>query len=128
MHALVVSVCALLLLAIARALKHENLPAGMEIIELPSTRVLLDIGPSHAMKYADARDACAKIGGAPADLYDNEDLRAVSAALGGEARWIKSFNGQYFSETLPGAVYPGPAIAAPKDMGAAMLGVLCQVF
>lgn len=113
--------------ALCSGLAHASLPANTQIIELPSKRTLLDIGPQHAMTFGDAAAACAKIGGSPADLYDNEDLSAVARAIDAP-RWIKSFNGQYFGEVVPAAVYPGPAIAAPPKLGDEMLGVLCQVY
>lgn len=104
----------------------EVLPPGVDIIQLPNEKLFIQIHPSLGMNHHDADEACKALGASLADLYDNPDLRYLGERVDGP-HWIKSFNGDHFEAGLPAALYPGAAIATPRNLSEDPCGVLCQV-
>ncbi|MCG3770501.1 MAG: hypothetical protein JW384_01651 [Nitrosomonadaceae bacterium] len=105
---------------------YPGLPGGVKILTLPSHRLLVQVDAVLGMSYSDARLACNAIGGSLADLYNNNDFTYLATKVEGP-HWIKSFEGGYFNEALPPAIFPGGAIATPRELGGSSQGVLCQV-
>lgn len=110
----------------AKIYEDPSLPHGMRIIELPSKRTVIQADAQLGMTFRDASDACAKLDGSLLDVYNNDDFKYLGELVE-TPHWIKSFDGRYFDESMPVALFHGPAIATPRDLASSNQGFFCQI-